>query len=207
MDDSNYIAQYYNKKVREFGYSPQAVDWGNEYTQEIRFSVLSEAGCLNNKTILDVGCGLAGFYSFLEKNNITIDYTGIDVSDEMIKLAKVKFPHLNLLVGNFMTHEKLGTYDFVFGSGIHGLKVGDDEEKTTQAIKRMFDHCNIGMATNMLNIWYIERKKIGDYLYVADPFKIINYCRSLTDNVVFRSDYLPNDFTIYLYKKDYYDRR
>ena len=199
-------ADFFNKKAITFGDSPKALDWSSSRTQKIRFRVLSEIGQLEGKRILDVGCGLADFYDFLRKNHINVEYTGIDVSEKLILLAKKKYPEINVRVSDVMTDMKLKRYDYVFGSGIHNLKLSDSKQRLKDILQRMFELCFIGAATNMLNIWYKEKNRIADHIYLADPIEIINYCRSITDYFLFRTDYLPNDFTLFLYRKDFMER-
>lgn len=45
---------------------------------------------LENQTILDFGCGNARFYSLIQDKNI--DYYGIDISENLINLAKKQVP-------------------------------------------------------------------------------------------------------------------
>ena len=41
----------------------------------------------SNKTILDVGCATGGFYSIMKELYGSIDYTGFDISEKMIKIS------------------------------------------------------------------------------------------------------------------------
>src|SRR3989344_5484974 len=50
--------------------------------------------------ILDVGCGNGRLIKLFE--NVNIDYTGIDNSEELIKIAKNNYPNQNFLVGEIL---------------------------------------------------------------------------------------------------------
>jgi ubiquinone/menaquinone biosynthesis C-methylase UbiE len=58
----------------------------------------------NEYKLLDLGCGNGRLISEIEKiskeENYNIDYTGIDPSKELIKIAKEKYPEKNLQVFN-----------------------------------------------------------------------------------------------------------
>jgi len=51
--------------------------------------------------ILDLGCGNARFYKFLQDQGIKVDYYGLDNSEELIKICKEKYPEVaeNFVVG------------------------------------------------------------------------------------------------------------
>lgn len=69
----------------------------------------------------------------------------------------------------------------------------------------MFDLCKYGTAFNLpsnMGAWIYDTS-IGDEdidIAYVNPTEIFTYCKSLAQNVVLRHDYLPHDFTIYMYK-------
>ena len=65
------------------------------------------------KKVLDVGCGVGGrFVRLLETDGV--DYTGIDVSSEMIKLARVNHPQHQFVHGDICSWQAADRYDFIF---------------------------------------------------------------------------------------------
>ena len=50
------------------------------------------------KSVLDVGCAAGGTYNIIHKINPRVHYTGIDVSERMIKAAKTLFPSTNFKI-------------------------------------------------------------------------------------------------------------
>ena len=36
--------------------------------------------------------------------------------------------------------------------------------------------------------------------YHADPVSVLDFCRTLTSRLALRHEYLPHDFTVYLYR-------
>lgn len=205
MQGNEEIKDFFTKQIEQYGEkSPMAFDWGSRESQLTRFKVLSEIGDLNNKTILDIGCGFADFYSYLtwiSKIRIA-DYVGIDLISKMIQIAGERhlesYMDLDLRVCDVMDQD-LPQCDFVFGSGIHYLKSGEVGYRMRKVVTRMFELCRIGVATNMLSSLHNGAR--SEHSLRFDPIDTFRFCRTLTKFVTMRHDYLENDFTIYLYKE------
>ena len=67
------------------GYHPNTLLWSNTQIQEIRFKILSEVGIKAGDSVLDVGCGFGDFADFLNKRGKPVDFTGIDLSEELLR--------------------------------------------------------------------------------------------------------------------------
>lgn len=195
--ESKIISEFYNKRVLIYGDSIETLDWSSKYAQLIRFKILTEIGDLKGKSILDIGCGLADLYVFIQSKDIEVEYTGIDLSSEIIKICKKKYPELKFLCTDILKDFTIEKADFVLSSGIHSI---GSFSRTKKLIKRMYDLCNIAMGTNMFSSYY-NKKNLAKYVKVYKPEKIFKFCKKLSDYVVLRHDYLPKDFTIYIYKQ------
>jgi hypothetical protein len=65
-------------------------------------------------------------------------------------------------------------------------------------IEKMFQLSKKGIAFNSLSTW---SKKINKNEYYADPLELISAIKTkLSKKIIFRHDYLPNDFSLYVYK-------
>jgi len=67
----------------------------------------------SEKTILDVGCACGGLYNAL-KEAYNINYTGIDIIDESIIVAKNKFPECDFICGDISNIQIQKQFDIVF---------------------------------------------------------------------------------------------
>jgi cyclopropane fatty-acyl-phospholipid synthase-like methyltransferase len=77
-----------------------------------------EFGNKPDLTVLDVGVGSGLDLSYFAQKNMTT--YGIDVSDEMVKVAKQASPSSTFFVGNFVTHQFDQKFDVIFAqSFIH----------------------------------------------------------------------------------------
>jgi SAM-dependent methyltransferase len=199
-DDERTVA-YYTERVEKFGNDVRTLNWGSKASQENRFAVLANIGSLNNKRVLDVGCGLGDFYGWLNNQHIETKFHGVDITPRLIEMARVRFPEATFEVGGLMQELHVNCeFDYVFASGIFYLRQDKPFKYMCKMITRMFELCRYGIAFNSLSEWAAE-KDAGEFY--ADPNAVVEFCRSLSTCVVLRHDYHPSDFTIYLYKDNF----
>lgn len=198
MNDKDYkrILDFYESSFSLYGDDPRSVQWSNERTQDIRFEILNGIADLHHKQVLDVGCGLADLYKFFLKKQIDVDYTGIDIVPAFIKRAKMRFPDAHLILGNV---ESLNDeYDYILASGAFNVTVKNATSYYFEMIRNLFGCARTGFAFTLLDI----QSHVSDDTYIAyDKNEVIKFCKTLTPHVVVVDDYLPWDFTIYMYKK------
>jgi len=192
------IKRFYGSRLSGYTDSAKAVGWANEENQTRRFSVLTQIGPLNEKHILDAGCGLGDFYGYLQRNFRDFQYLGIDITDQMIEQAHARFAEATFIVSDILYFEAQA-FDYVLASGLFALKVPDHESRTRRIITKMFELCREGVAFNMLHKGHHpDDETFATY----DPEVIKSFCTTLTPHAEVRTDYLPHDFTIYLYRND-----
>lgn len=197
LDDKKQIAEYYSKSLNQYGpYDPRSVHWNDFYTQNIRFKELIRIGNLENKNLLDIGCGLGDFYFYLKSNFSLFHYTGIDISDDLINSAELKYPEAQFR--KVEVSEVLdGVYNYAFASGVFSLRVEDYECKYMNTIKQGYDKITQGFAFNMLK----KGKHPEDDIHVTwNPDQVIKTCKKYCSKMKLIEGYLDYDFTIYLYK-------
>ena len=193
------IVEFYDGLVERYGIDPRALDWGSRESQELRFSALTGIGELGGTTILDVGCGMADLLDYLQRNRTNVDYTGYDLSPAMVNLARQRFPQIRLEVCDLMAEpEPSLRFDYVLSSGIFYLRQAMPMVYLEAMVRRMFALCRRGVAFNTLSTKALQRH--GDEFY-ADPAEVLTICLEITPRAVLRHDYLPNDFTVYLYRE------
>ncbi|HYE60255.1 MAG TPA: methyltransferase domain-containing protein [Candidatus Kapabacteria bacterium] len=99
-------------------------------------------------SILDVGCGNGRLFQLFEGMNIS--YTGIDQSDELIQIAKKKFPKGTFIVGEMTKLPLLNaTADIIFCIGaFHHLPTDETRKDTLQEMKRVLIQGGTIVMTN-----------------------------------------------------------
>ena len=191
--------RWYEDKVRRYGYDHRGLGFRNKSSQDKRFEALVELGDLDGARLLDVGCGFGDLLGFLKERGIEPVYTGIDVCKPMIERCRERFDgdHAIFRVADVMEFEPQKIYDYVVASGLFGLDAEGSRERIRPTLERMFAWSRIGMAANFLSTY--SPNPVDGRVYV-DPAKALEAGLSLAPAARIDHTYLPNDFTLYLYK-------
>ena len=192
------IADFYDNRVRRYGYHPYSCDYGHVESQQRKFFIMSQITDYSYATVLDVGCGFADFAEYLSQRFEGVKYHGVDLSREMVAQARLAHPQLDLRVGNFLELPQEESYDIIIANGIFYLLGAEAESIMFKIISEMFRRCRKGVVFNSLSSWAKFHEK-GEYY--ANPLEVVERCRKLSPWLTFRHDYLPHDFTIFISKK------
>lgn len=191
------IVDRHRDSLTRYGYSSHALYWSSTEIQEIRFRVLAEIGIKSGDSILDVGCGFADFKYWFEKQSGALDYTGIDLSPDLLIEAAKRHPDAELLVGDLFDMNFTGrSFDWAILSGALNELLHDNGDYARRTIKRMFELCQKGVAFNLLDARHFKPHDLQSHL----PEEVLSYCCNLCPDSELRDGYLDNDFTIYMRK-------
>ena len=182
---------YYSDLLAKHGPTYAAVDAGSQYSHQRRLQVLSDFIPDTHHTILDVGCGLGHFIDY-GKNWRKEGYLGIDILPEMVEAACKRRPSWHFEVGDISKPKSEWAADYVVASGLFQFSYWPFHR---DAIRSMFRLCRKGIAYNFLRAGDEEKE------YIMKPQDALAQALQLTPWVTLRADYLPNDFTLYLYKE------
>jgi SAM-dependent methyltransferase len=199
-----HAARWYEDKVRRYGFDHRGLGFGNRSSQEKRFEALLALGDFHGRRVLDVGCGFGDFLAFLVERDVHPLYTGLDVCEPMIERCQQRFPAGagRFIAGDVLDHEADQAYDYVVASGLFGLDSPGARERIPASLARMFGWSRIGLAANFLSTRYT--KQVDGRIYV-EPEKALQAAFELTPAVRLDHNYLPNDFTLHLYKTPSWD--
>lgn len=200
------IIEHYANSLAQAADEHQAVD-SSPRSHEKRFRKMSEVIALEGASILDVGCGLGAFYSFLRNRNITCDYTGYDITASMIREARERHPEIadRFQVLDILDAEQPpASFDYVLAITPLTLPLGAEinVETTVRLVQRMFLMCRIGTGISMTSSF--TRKPSANTFYY-DPMEMLGRISAICRNVRLDHTYLPHDFAIFCYKSDLYD--
>ena len=191
------IIDRHSDSLLRFGYHPNALYWSNKEIQELRFKVLSEIGVQSGDSVLDVGCGFADLKCWFDAQGLEVDYTGVDISPDLIGVAKEKHPNCNLSIGELTDCAfSEASFDWILLSGALNEPYNDEGKYTRAMIQVMYQLSRLGIAFNLLNAKVVQAFDLQSFY--AD--EMLEFCQSLSANCKLRADYLNNDFTIYMYK-------
>lgn len=124
MDElaKEYVIDFFTRRLLHFKDSPEAVGWSPS-GQILRYQKVLQLINLENKTLLDFGCGKGDFYGFLKERGIICKYTGIDINPELIKLASSKYPDAEFLVKDIEQTPLSKMFDYTVSIGVFNLAV------------------------------------------------------------------------------------
>lgn len=208
MKESQYVAEVFDISCRGTSTGWEAGAWSSEDSQRFLFEwCLATIGELNDDTLLDVGCGHADLFAYLNENP---NYTGIDVSKEMIKAAWRKYPDARVTRTDIDCYNQ--THDWVLGVGPFNLdltfspdtKLPYDFKEQVQmrylneVLRHMYRLANKGMVLTLLSANLVKEQQEGLFYYQTD--KVIQNCCEISPR--FMMDHLsnPNQFLIFIPK-------
>ena len=189
------IVDRHRDSLTRHGYHPNALYWSGREIQEVRFRVLAEIGIESGDSVLDVGCGFGDFKSWIKGQGKDISYTGIDLSPDLIHVAREKHPDTALFCGELSDFDfESASFDWLVLSGALNEQLFDDGVYAYRMISSMFELCRKGLAFNLLDARQLKAHDLQSFY----PEEIMNYCSGLDSNTELVDNYLDNDFTIYM---------
>ncbi|MBF0282459.1 MAG: class I SAM-dependent methyltransferase [Zetaproteobacteria bacterium] len=193
------IVNRHRDSLKRHGYHANALYWSSKAVQESRFEVLARIGMAPGESLLDVGCGFADFYGWSKKHlGGALHYTGVDLSPDLLDVAKKHHPDLALHCGELADFVwPPHAFDWVVMSGSLSEALGDQGENGRNTVAEAFVLSQKGVAFNMLSIHDPYMAAASD-LQAYDPHEMVTYCQSMCDDVVLIDDYLSCDFTIFM---------
>ena len=195
--------QRYEKRLEEFGYSPATLGWGAHGRQEVRFSVLAGPALrLPESSVLDVGCGFCDLYDFLHQRGWRGRYTGMDIVPGLLDVARRRHPDLDLRELDITDDSMpVGEYDFVISSGALNatLPSGKNQTHIELALRNMYQRSRYATSVDFLSS-YVDFQKPG--AHHTDPGWTLAVAKRLTRRVLLRHDYMPYEFSIFLFRDE-----
>lgn len=191
------IAEYYTRKVKEFGCTPLGVDWTCGATQEMRFVQLLKLCDFGSPFALnDLGCGYGALVAFLRRRHgdCAIDYVGVDLSGEMIARARTRWrraDRVRFAQGSVSPRAA----DYSVASGIFNVMLDTPTEAweahVRATLRGMAATSRRGFAVNFVH----PASRAGLYTTPPDPW--VQYCdRDLEADVKVIEGYGMREFSL-----------
>lgn len=202
MDTANQLKQHYESCFLDFGDTAKGADWPSEVCARQRYQVMSDLFGNENRSVsvLDYGCGTARFLDYLKTQApLEIDYTGVDISEIILKTAKKKHPAIH-----FCTPDKLeGHFDYTICNGLFTEKLNLSHKSffnfTQQMLISLFSLSTKGLAFNVMskNVQWERTDLFHPSLDEMTWFLSENLSR----HIRVRQDYGLFECTFYVYKR------
>ena len=166
------LLRFFDRHLKDFGDSPQAVRWTPE-GQLRRYEAFFEiAGDLSGKRVLDFGCGKGDFYGFIKGKSVPIDYCGIDINENLIALAKKKYPDVEFVAMDIDEVEFGQKFDMILVCGVFNLRIAGIEESMKDVLKKLFALCRESLHVNFLT-YYVPQRNVE--LFYVKPEEILRF--------------------------------
>jgi SAM-dependent methyltransferase len=177
-------ASYYSRKAFIHGATPAGVDWPCAASQELRIAqLLGGFGFEKPCSLNDLGCGYGAALATIAKLHprAEIDYLGVDLSSEMVRLAQQTWsahPRATFTVAS----ESPRIADYSIASGIFNVKLGCStkrwEELVRKTLRELGATSRRGFAVNFL---VAENEHEIAELYRTEPEAWGRYCEQECD--------------------------
>ena len=198
--DLDLVRSFYGANVQSVGPSFPALGWYTPETQRARFEVFTLLGDFSASQVLDAGCGLGDLFRFLkEKHYDGLSYTGLDVMADFIAQARHRYQqHGEARFFQLDWSEWIEPCDWLLCSGALNLKQPDPYAYAERQLRYFIALARRGVAVNFLSAQTPQSIDEGLFYYY-DSVRILALAKTLTPFVALYQDYLPNDFTLFLY--------
>jgi SAM-dependent methyltransferase len=191
------LLSFYNFHLKLHGDRPEALRWTPKGQLSRYYALLDIAPDISDSSVLDFGCGTGDFYRFLKRRGINVRYTGVDINENFISLARSKYPECTFSVMDIDGDELTDYYDYIFICGVFNLLVPGVDEDMRNAMTKLFRHCNRGLALNALSAHTPVKDR---ELHYTSPEGMLAFAiDSLSPSVALRHDRIQNDFTLFVY--------
>lgn len=203
--DRDKLLYDYNTRYQLYGYSPKTLGW-DKGKQDIRFSVLTSQFQINGKKILDIGCGFGDFSQYLSSLGYAYEYCGIDIVENLIHEAEKRHPQNKFILGDFLEYDFQDTFDFAVASGIFNRKF-NGKLSNYEFIEQSMEKA-LGLVREGIGFDFLSDKV--DYKYEhtfhSNPSEILNIAYKYSRNIILRNDYMPFEFSLFIFKDDTFDK-
>jgi len=192
------VVDNYRNKLLKFKEGPAVGGWSLE-GQLFRFERLVRLGQLDNFKILDLGCGIGDFYTYLTGRYNKIRYTGIDIVPELIAYAKDIYPNANFLCHDILQTDPIDNFDYAFISGMfNNGEISNCTAFLKKIVATAFQHCSRGLAFNFISTYVNYSDSEMAY---HDPVEIFDFCiKNLSKKVMIDHHYERCDVAVFVYK-------
>jgi SAM-dependent methyltransferase len=194
---------YWNDRAAHAQTDCERVEWSRR-GQLMRFEAFLKFHDVRGKSILDVGCGTGDFLEHLQRCGIESEYFGFDLSPAMISRCRERFPQGKFESGDFLKWQPGRRFDYVISIGIHNIRVPQGDVLLRETTRRQFELCSQAAHVSILTDRY---QGLAPHIQAWRAEEVLTLSLEITPYVALRHDYLPNDFSVTLYREPLIDTR
>lgn len=186
------VFAHYKNLFDRYGYSSNALQYRDQSSHFARFQLLTEISS-DLGSVLDIGAGLAHFYTYLRENGFYGRYLGLEYVDQFVEFAnRLMADDQNAEVRRFdvSSGELPEGFDYGFVSGVFNNARENSEEFMFDTLMKLWKVCEKGIAFNILSthVEYFDKE-----LYYVSPEKVFSFLKcQLQGHIVMYHDYVTH---------------
>lgn len=204
------IVEFCEGKLREHGDNYLGVGWTRRQEDadaryQVMLDIAGSAAHQGPQTLLDFGCGASHLLDYMRARDIGgIEYSGLDVSDEFIRLSRSKNPgvvyhQLDVLE----TPDALPEYDWIIMNGVFTAKVALSFDEMWSYFERLlrivYGKARRGVAFNVMST-QVEWER-DDLFHVPMDLLAEFLSKEISRHFVLRHDYGLYEYTAHVYRE------
>jgi len=207
------IVEHIENCFDKYGDTYKGMDWPKSEDVFIRYRVMLEliknSENIENFTLLDLGCGTGKLNEYLveKKSHLPdysakLNYSGLDISEKFIEIARKKFPENDFYCLDLLdTTTVLPTFDFVIMNGVftekRDLSFEDMFNYFKRLVRRVSRITKTGFAFNVMSKQVDWERDDLFHLPIDDMADFL--VNEISRNFVVRNDYGLYEYTTYVY--------
>lgn len=200
------LVAHYEACLRANGDTHRGVDWPDAADARTRYRVMLDVirGTGPRAVrLLDLGCGASHLYRYLcDNKRDDVDYAGLDLSPEFIRLCRSKFPDRPFYCLDILDPgARVPNFDYVVMNGLFTEKRSlsfDEMWNYVQAmLARAFGIASMGIAFNVMSK-HVDWER--DDLFHLPLDSLAHFLtNNLSRHFLIRNDYGLYEYTAYVY--------
>jgi SAM-dependent methyltransferase len=193
-------ADYYSKKLADFGATPKGADWNSSDSQLLRFrQLLRICDASRLLDITDYGCGYGALATFLAEYGQPFDYCGYDAAPAMIAAA-VAHAGADARCRFTSDRAEVKPRAYTVASGVFNVRGETSDDDWWDYIVRTIDDLaslsTVAFSCNFLTS-HSDLDRRRPYLYYTDPSRLLEHCLArFPRRVSIMHDYPLYEFTL-----------
>ena len=195
------LLKLYSDRLAQYGPTIAALGWTKPKAR-LRFRVLLEYWLSTPPArplrVLDFGCGFGDLFGYAQDRNVPIDYTGLDINSDLIRVARKRYPTARFLCADIFEQPLDEKFDIVLSSGAHNYLLSNNLKFIERSFELFRDMSEFGFAVNFLSDRVNYRNEQN---YYSAPETILSLALRYTSRVTLRHDYMPFEFTVFVDKR------
>lgn len=200
------VRTYWDERATRHGDDCVKIE-SSKRAQRMRFESFVLSHELAGRSILDVGCGTGDLLEHLDARGVKCSYHGVDLSGEMIGAAQAKHRSGTFEAANILDWDpsnEARRFDYVVSFAIHNVRVPGGRELLEKLTRQQFALCRVAAHVDLLTDRF---QGFDPHIQPWRAEEILTLALSITPYVVLRHDYLPNDFSVTMYREPLIDTR